>query len=139
MRATHRYFQPGSFNFKVNITDNKRAQHAGTSAFARIPDAPLKSVGRTTTALTRKPITQIHGSFFDADYNNTSPAKYRVTINWNDGTTPTVGALNFNRSMGGWDVVGQHTFNKPGTALIDILVKDVGGSQTTIESHVIVH
>ena len=78
------------------------------------------------------PSTTVVGTFTDA--NPTAPiSDFTATIDWADGSPNSIGIITQPGGVGTpFDVTGGHTYAKPGTYAITIVVKDDGGSTVTL-------
>jgi hypothetical protein len=97
---------------------------------ATISPAPMAAFGRTFYARKKSPFLGVVGSFRDGDSGNKDPGRYKITIDWGDGTAPTTGRAVFNPNTGRWDVIGQHTCDCKGpTSSYKVKITVITGSQ----------
>src|SRR2546430_1784267 len=94
------------------------------------------STGITINAISGAPFTARVASFTDADPAG-QVSDYSALINWGDGVFSS-GTITPN-GLGGFDVIGTHTYNSiPHTFLIFVSVSDAGGSRTAGQTTAIV-
>src|SRR5262249_27029552 len=100
-----------------------------------VHDAVLKPVGKTVTFTENMPASVVVASFEDADPNG-SAGQYAASINWGDGTPPTIGTVTANGT--GFDVTSTHTYtraanspNTPARYPVTVTITDVGGATAT--------
>jgi len=109
VEGNHVYNSPGTFNTRVLIQDEGGAGLT-LNGTATVAAAELSSFGRTINARKKSAFQGVIGSFKDADAANRDPGRYKVTIDWGDGTARTAGRVVFNPATGRWDVYGLHTY-----------------------------
>jgi hypothetical protein len=78
-------------------------------------DPPITPIPATINAVKGTPFTNTPaGGFTDAD-PNANLGLYKATIDWGDGTAPSVGTVITNTSGVGFTVLGSHTYAAIGT------------------------
>jgi hypothetical protein len=96
-----------------------------------VADAALTPTGSTIAASEGLAFSGSVASFTDADPNGTA-GDYMVTIDWGDGSTPTIGTI---ASVGaGFVVNGSHSYAEEGSYPVTVAIMDQGGSKATANS-----
>jgi hypothetical protein len=131
--GNHSYAEEGTYPVNVTITRTASGATAIASGQAVITDALLSAgaavaVTPNTGALLSNTVV---GRFTDA--NTAAPASdFNATIDWGDGTAPSLGTVVAGTTAGSFNVQGTHAYAKPGTYTTTILVADDGGSKVTL-------
>lgn len=133
VRGTKTFSSPGSFTFKVTVTDgSQNVSFTGTATVA--PPPPV--VASTTIAVVEGALFSGNvGSFTDADPGLTA-SSFSATVEWGDGSvTP---AFITSNGSGGFNVAGSHTYAKYGAYSIKVNVAVTGGAtaSATGQAHV---
>jgi hypothetical protein len=118
--GTHTYATTGTFSAKVTITDTnnpsgvQNSVATATSTFTVTnTDAPISATGGSTTVQVGQALNGATlATFTDAD-PTVRATDFASTIDWGDGTT-TQGTVT-QRSDGGFNVAGTHTYSTIGT------------------------
>jgi hypothetical protein len=147
--GAHTYTEEGDYQTTVTITDAGGSQTVAVGN-AVIADAPLSPAAtQPTVATTESPIypVPVFGNpifsgpvvtFTDANpvppTGSSSAADFTATINWGDGTAPTLGTIVQLGGVSTYDVDGSHTYASTGTGTYTITVNivDTGGSRLTV-------
>ena len=126
--------------------DDKGGSTTIANGQADVADAPLSSVGLiqpgiNTDEATVFPIPQFGTPLFSgpvaifSDANTAAAATdYKATINWGDGTAPTLGTIVPLSPAGTFEVIGSHTYATSGVNggvghyAVQTFIADVGGS-----------
>jgi hypothetical protein len=128
--GSHTFAEEGSSSVVTTITDSADADDTGAAtSTATVADAPLTASGRNIVAV--NPVSAVVASFTDADPAGTG-SDYSATIDWGDGTAPTVGTVAASGS--GFTASGTHTFTVLGQHTIMTRICDVGGSCASASS-----
>ncbi len=118
--------------------------NAGTSG-ANVPAADINGVTRdnppdmgayeyemsvTNDAITPTQFQQFSGevaTFTDTDGEPALPTDFTATINWGDGTTPTIGSVTQPGGPGtAYSVAGNHTYTTPGAQTLTVTITTKG-------------
>ncbi|MHC5539065.1 hypothetical protein ACYOEI_12675, partial [Singulisphaera rosea] len=83
---------------------------------------PLSVSANPLTTTVGTPFSGVVGTIVDADPTATA-SRYSVTINWGDGSSPTVGTVTALPS-GGFQVIGSHNYGSPGSFAIAVTAID---------------
>ncbi len=98
-------------------------------------DAPLLTETYVPVVSTKSIDARTIVRFEDADPKG-QPSDYAITIDWGDGTT-SAGTAEPSR-LGGFDVVGTHTYSSYGKYLATVQIDDKGGSKLTLTNNIYV-
>ncbi len=133
INAAHTYTEEGTYAYTVTVTDDGGSVTV-VNGSAIIADAALTA--GPATLLTPNtgialPSTTVVGTFTDANTFAT-PADYRTTIDWGDGTPMTTGTVVATATPGDFEVEGGHTYMTPGVYTTKITVVDDGLSQVIV-------
>ena len=111
---------------------NSASQESSPSnvASSTTPLATLSASGTTISPTEGEQFDGTVGSFTDTD-TNADQGNYTATINWGDGSGTSTGTIQPN-SSGGFDVVGNHTYQDDGTKSVTVTIQQTsdGRSQT---------
>ena len=154
IQGSHAYARAGSYNVKVTIIDDQ-GDSAEVTAIARATTAPTttppptSSGGLSVESLPSNssaaagdliPVTPL--ASFVPPAPGDSATDYTATIDWGDGSAPTVGTIGpdttgiFGPSSNQLDVSGGHTYATPGLYAVKVTVDGpdglTGQSITTI-------
>jgi streptogramin lyase len=130
----HIYAMGGPYNIVTTITGpNGRTFVAYSQAL--IDDAPLRASAVTINPTAGVPFTGVVANFIDEDPLGTL-TDYSATITWGDGhvSQGTIGGP----TKGAFTVTGTNTYTTPGSYPLSVTIVDVGGSQATATSTVVV-
>jgi streptogramin lyase len=140
--GAHPFMKAGNLTVHVTITDNEEhtPQTINDDIMASIDDAAL-SVTMDATPPTGLVVGQAFTShlavFTDADVTKIGhPENYRVTVDWGDNQTSTLGdgSLTFtptgNTGAASFDLGGTHTYQTAGPKTITITVADLSSGST---------
>ncbi len=134
--GSHAYADEGSHSPKVVLADDAPGTASATAtAIVNIADAPLTPHPLTFHPTENSTFNGVVGSFTDG--NPSAPVSdFTATIDWGDGSTTSGTVV---AAAGGFNVTGSHAFGEEGAAqAVHIVVQDIGGSNTTIQSTAIV-
>ena len=147
--GSHTYAEEGTYQITVTA-DDKGGSTTIASGEATVADAPLSTVGLiqptvSTDEATVFPIPQFGTPLFSgpvaifSDANTGATiADYTATIDWGDGTPPSIGTLVALAPAGTFEVTGSHTYATSGVNggvgkyTIQTLISGVGGSKLTV-------
>jgi hypothetical protein len=127
--------EEGNYQVLVTITDNSVATPfsvtaAGTAAIADAtltPDLPVALTPNSGDLLSNTVV----GLF--TDNNKNAPlTDFSGTIDWGDGTAPTIATFVAAATAGDFMVEGTHAYARPGHYDTTVVVSDVGGSKVTL-------
>ena len=93
------------------------------------PDQPITATGTTISVVEGAPFTGVVATFTDPDTTATA-GEYGATIDWGDGSPPTVGTIS-GPTGGPFTVSGSHTYITEGTFPITVVITDVDNPMTT--------
>jgi hypothetical protein len=93
------------------------------------PDQPITATGTTINAVEGAPFSGVVATFTDPDTTATA-SEYGATINWGDGSPPTIGTIS-GPTGGPFTVSGSHTYITEGTFTITVVITDVDNPITT--------
>jgi trimeric autotransporter adhesin len=132
----HTYADAGNFPITVMIRD---AGGGGVSAaaFAHIGDSPLQVVGATVTVPRGVTANLVRVATF-SDAGPGHAGDFSATINWGDGTPTASGIIAGIGSGTTYYVLGTHTFATPGKFVIQVFIRDKGGSSINVISNAVV-
>jgi hypothetical protein len=128
--GSHTYAEEGAASVTVTISDAPLTSRAVLSP-ATIADAPLTPIPVTAHADENQPFSGEVARFSDPGTDGTT-ADYSATITWPDGST-SPGAIALVSGQV-FSVAGGHTFSEGGSLPIAVLVVDVGGARTVVNS-----
>jgi hypothetical protein len=121
--GTHTYAAAGLHTATITIHDTGGSSAIVTSKVN--DDFPLTATGHRLHVRLGQPFNNLEvASFTDADPGATA-GSFSATINWGDGTAPTVGTVISKGS--GFDVQGSHTYQKVGGWDVTVTINDTGG------------
>ena len=126
--GSNTYLEGGTYTLKVTVSDAVGDSSTATSRVV-IVDAPLTAQGIPGNAVEGTAFSATLAHFTDADPNPTTIDDYTVTIDWKDGTVNT-GTVVAN-PLGGFDVLGSHTYAEEGAYNVLIRIDDRGGARAT--------
>jgi hypothetical protein len=128
------YAEEGTYVFTVTVRD---VGGSSFSAFqtATVADAALTATPVTATAPEFPAFSGVVATFTDADPAGV-PGDYRATIQWGDGLS-SAGTISI-APNGDFQVNGTHLYDAVGTYTATVLIQDVGGSQATALSTIII-
>ena len=147
--GSHTYAEEGGYQITVT-TDDTGGSTTIAHGEADVADAPLSVTGLIqptvdTVEATVFPIPQFGTPLFSgpvAEFSDANTgatiADYKATIDWGDGTPPSIGTIVALAPAGTFEVTGSHTYATSGvnggvgTYTIQTLISDVGGSQLTV-------
>ncbi len=147
--GSHTYAEEGNYQITVTAAD-KGGSTTIANGQADVADAPLSTVALiqpiiSTPEATVFPIPQFGTPVFTgpvaifSDANTAAAATdFRATIDWGDGTPPTLGTIVPLSPAGTFEVIGSHTYATSGVNggvghyTVQTLITDVGGSEVTV-------
>jgi hypothetical protein len=119
--GSHTYANPGAFNITTEITRTTSTIEAASTATVSNP-AVIGTGGFTVPAAAGVTTgSQIVATFTDPGGPESSSA-YTASINWGDGTLPSVGTITFNSDTGVYTVRGTHTYASVGPRTITVTI-----------------
>jgi VCBS repeat-containing protein len=127
--GTHKYTGEGEFLVTVVIDDV-----GGTSVAAEGTALVLQKIlatGSPLSAIAGKPVSHTVATFFDAEFND-DPGIYSATINWGDGSPPTLGTVSTDGVQ--FVVTGPHTYAVAGSYTVTVKIQDESGPSATVTS-----
>lgn len=122
--GTNTYADVGTYTVTVQIHSNGGSS-ATANATANVTEAGLTLTGVPVNALEAKPFSAVVARLSDGNPLATTD-DFTATIDWGDGRT-SAGSF-VDRGDGQFDVVGGHTYDNPGTFVIQVVVRDKGGA-----------
>ena len=136
--ASRRPFEEEGNYLLVTTVTGPKGLNITIPGVVTVQDAPLTANGAAPT-LQATPGTPLTGvtvaSFTDQDPNGTA-SDYTTTIDWGDNTTSpgTIQAIpgNGNGNPPSFNVLGDHTYAKPGIFQVKVTVTDAGGATLTL-------
>ncbi|MDR3633479.1 MAG: Ig-like domain-containing protein, partial [Isosphaeraceae bacterium] len=129
--GTHTYTEEGTYLPIVTVDDTNGGASGQATDTATIADAPLSPIAATFSSTEGATFTGLVANFTDASPFG-AVSDFTATIKWGDGTTST-GTVK-KASLGTFGVTGTHQYNEEGTYNVSVVVKDDGGSTTTVAS-----
>jgi uncharacterized repeat protein (TIGR01451 family) len=126
--GSHTYLEEiSSGSFSLTVAETGQPNFSLTVGnVVSVTDAPLSASGTTLSASAGVVFTGKVASFTDADPNG-MVSDYTATIDWGDGSAPSIGTVSANAS-GGFDVTGSHTYAASGTFTVTTQSQDAGGA-----------
>jgi uncharacterized protein (TIGR03118 family) len=149
--GTHVYLAYGNYKVTVTIHDAAGGAVGGSVAVAKglaaISDLPLNAVAVGVPNPGVLPInsnqafTADVALFTDAD-TRAKAGDFQTSIDWGDGTLPSVGAVKQD-GAGVFHVSGGHSYVRPGAYVVTVTIldaagSDVGGSRVTVVSGAVI-
>ncbi len=133
--GTHAYTEESATAFTITITlhdiKNNADHTASPSSTVLVGDAPLAPAGITLTPLEGIAYSGPVGAFIDVN-PNPPLSDFSASIDWGDGSPVSAGTVS--AQTGFFLVSGDHTYPEEGANPVTVVVNDVGGSTTTINS-----
>jgi hypothetical protein len=113
----------------VTITDTRGYGQAIASGLANVaaPSDVVTAYGRTANFVAGTLYSAVVASFTDSNVRAIA-GQFTATINWGDGSAPSVGTISIDGA--GFDVNGSHTYNFAGTDAITVTIDDLPTSTT---------
>jgi hypothetical protein len=128
VRATNTYASAGTFNVSVTI-QGPNGESTSASSTATVADAPLAAVGVTVNVPKVGPVNNVTVATFTDPGGSEPVGNYTASINWGDGTAPSVGTITL--ANGTFTVTGSHTFTLPGRFPMSTTVTEQEGGTGT--------
>jgi hypothetical protein len=125
--ATHTYAEEGDYTAAVTLFYSGGGTAQVVTAI--VGDAALHGSGVSPNAIRAQPgeaFTGVQLASFTDDNPAAGVSDYSATIDWGDGTT-SVGAIVSN-GVGGWNVLGDHTYASECSCEIQVTGSDDGGA-----------
>jgi hypothetical protein len=118
-----------SASVTITVTDDGGSHDSGNINIS-VPDATLQADPIAIQSYEGHPYSGVVASFRDYDTLAT-PADFTATIQWGDGAT--TGTINYDTTLGKFDVIGSHDYGnrEEGSVPISVIITDVDGGQTT--------
>jgi hypothetical protein len=126
--GTHVYSHAGTFHPSVLLIDDGGSTVTLHPTLV-ITDAPLTASGSSVSATEDAQFAAGVASFTDANPFAVS-SDFTATIDWGDGTSTSSGSVVGNATSG-FTVVGSHTYTKPGSDPVKVMINDSGGASAT--------
>jgi streptogramin lyase len=125
--GTHTYSKTGDFPLTVSVFNAVNA-FLITSYSVDVPSgASISAFGSAFVTTENREVSPIVATFFDST-PNTTPSNYTATINWGDGTVPTVGVISL--SSPGFEVTGTHVFTGVGLFTVTVVITNTTTNET---------
>ncbi|HKM53372.1 MAG TPA: hypothetical protein VJY33_08160, partial [Isosphaeraceae bacterium] len=126
--GSNTYPQVGNYTVTVSLT-GLNGSTANGSGTASILDAPLSSVGRSFAPTKGSPFVGVVATFQSQNPYAVS-SNFSAAIKWGDGAEDA-GVIAPN-GLGGFNVVGDHTYTSYGTFPTTVTIQSLAGPQSTI-------
>ena len=127
--AGHTYTHQGNFNVQITVMDHEGAIGFGTSTITVTDVSPVVQVSPIAAAEGVNFTPPIGVGFFTDAGSNNPPGSYTATIDWGDGTAPSLGTVMSDPAIQGrYDVLGTHAYTEEGNFTIQVTVLDQGGA-----------
>lgn len=130
VRGTNTYRNEGHYPVYITITNVLGGTKQVITTSANVADAPLTATAVPLLRYAGAALSNVVvATFTDPDTRSTVADFATTTIDWGDGTTPTVATVSKNGTT--YSVAGSHTYATPGSYPMVVKIIDVGGSQAT--------
>lgn len=130
VNGSHTYAEEGTYPAQVFIFDDAPGTASGTANMTvNVADAALNTSGTNLSLTEGVAFSGLVARLTDGNPNATA-ADFTVTLNWGDGST-AAGTVAAN-GQGGFNVLGQHTYDEGGSYLVGVFVHDVGGASSGV-------
>lgn len=111
-----------TYPVQVTITRTALNQNATVISSATVSDATLSPTKHDFSVNAGQTYSGLVATFTDGN-SSATPGDYTATIDWGDGSIPTVGAVTFSLGAGaagqtGFNVAGSHVYVQPGSELV---------------------
>jgi cyclophilin family peptidyl-prolyl cis-trans isomerase len=137
VRGTSTYRAEGRFPVVITITNVLGGTKQTISTTATVSDAPLTATAVPLLRYAGAALSNVTvATFTDPDSRSTIADFATSTIDWGDGSTPTVATIS--KSGSTYNVIGAHQYANPGSYPMVAKIIDVGGSQATVNSTAII-
>src|SRR5262249_53972832 len=118
------YDEEGAYPVAVEVTKLSNRANDSAAATANVGDADLTAAGQDQAATEGVAFSQVVATFTDANPRAT-PDEFSVTIDWGDGRTS--GGRVRPDGHGGFEVLGDHTYDEEGSYPVHVEITDTGG------------
>jgi hypothetical protein len=125
--GSNQYLEEGTYTITVTVTGSDGSSGTGSGP-TTAADAALTSQGNTIGIVPHASQQRTVATFRDADAA-AAATDYSATIDWGDGTPPTIGAIG-GTAGSGFSVTGTHSYTKAGPFTTTTKISDVGGAST---------
>src|SRR5262249_42803862 len=125
--AGHTYTDEGSYALRTTIIADNQAVSLNANIAVADHDQLAQGQAVTITTTPNTSFTGIVGSFTDTDLVS-GAADFVATIDWGDGSLPTVGTVT--GSQGVFSVTGSHSYSAGGEYSVEVTLTDADGSAT---------
>ncbi len=133
----------GSLLSDVSVSGNPTDPNLGdnaASAFVNALDAPKNASGVAVSATEGLATGLVLVATFNDSNPFTTPADFSATIDWGDGSQPTTAVIAQPGGAGTTlQVLGNHTYQRFGTDIINVTILDSGGANLTPSSQATVN
>ncbi len=134
--GSHVYAEEGNYNASTHVADTGGST-VNMNISVSVMDAALSASGTTVNATEGTLLSNtVMATFTDADPSGIA-SDYSATINWGDGTPPSLGTIVAN-GTGGFNVISSHVYAEAGNYTASTHVADSGGSTTDVNTSVAV-
>lgn len=134
--GSHAYALSGNYTVTVDVHDVGGQSVSTSNTHFGVLDASLIDVTPQQTFPAAQGVdtgTVVLATFLDQNVLAQTSNFSSVTVNWGDGATSTGTVQLVSQGSTGttFQVVGNHTYNRPGTFTVQVSVQDVGGQSLT--------
>lgn len=129
----HTYSEQGTYSVNTNIEDAESSMGSATST-ATIAGAGLSGSLSAFSASAGTPAGGAIATFQDGDNNFAFASDFTASINWGDGSSPSVGNIGSNTG-GSFTVYAVHTYSSAGSFPLSVTISEADGlSSITLTS-----